>query len=218
MDKEAELRTGLERLYALPQNKAFKKLKDTALQVFRLGYQLEMDWNVTKGNFGANCELVPHLTDELKRYKKALAAQQILVFYYLITYSLFATERFEECLDWANKIINETDEKMLAVIQVSARMVEILAHVELGNDEYALYAIERFRRFIRKQKSPYNMEKTLLTGLTQLLNQTSDKHPKIYDKMLKNLSEIEESGYFKVRVWIQSKIQQCTYESAYSTT
>ncbi len=215
LDKEKEFRIGLERLYTLPQDKAFKKLKDTALQVFRLGYQLEMNWNITKGNFGANSELIPHLTSELKRYKKALAAQQILVFYYLITYSLFATGRFEECLDWANKIINETDEKMLAVIQVSARMLEILAHVELGNDEYALYAIERFRRFIRKQKSPYNMEKALLTGLTQLLNQTPDKHPKIYDKMLKNLSEIEESGYFKVKVWVQSKIQKCTYESAY---
>ncbi len=215
LDKEAELRAGLERLYELPQDKAFKKIKDTALQVFRLGYQLEMNWNINKGNFSANCELIPHLTNELKRYKKALAAQQILVFYYLITYSLFATGRFEECLDWANKIINKTDEKMLTVIQVSARMLEILAHFELGNTEYTHYAIERFRRFIRKQKSPYNMEKALLTGLTQLLNQTPDKHQKIYEKMITNLSKIEESGYFKVQVWIQSKIQRCTYEVAY---
>jgi len=216
LDNETQLRAGLKRLYVLPQHKAFKKIKDTALQVFRWGYQLEMNWNINKGKFGANCDLLPTLTIELKRHKKSLAEQHIVIFYYLIIYSLFGAGRFEACLDWTNKIINETDEKALSVIQVSARMLDILAHFELGNDEYVHYAIERFRRFIRKQKSPYNMEKALLTGLAQLLNQTPDKHQKIYNKMLKNLSEIEESEYFKVQVWIQSKIEKCTYEAVYS--
>jgi len=215
LDKETELRTGLKRLYALPQHKAFKKIKDTAVQVFRLGYQLEMHWNINKRDFRANCDLVPHLTKELKRYKKVLAVQHVIFFYYLISYSLFGTSRFEECLDWANKIINETDEKMLGVVQVSARMLEVLTHFELGHDEYTHYAIERLRRFIRKQKLPYNMEKTLLTGLLQLLNQPPDKHQKIYDKMLESLSKIEESEYFRGQVWVQSKIQKCTYEAAY---
>jgi len=216
LNKETAFFAGLKKLRTLPQQKAFKKKKDTEIHVFRLGYQLEMNWNISKGNFHENCDLVPAVKEKLAAYGDALVEQNRVVFYYLIAYSWFGIGNFSQCLDWTNKIIQETNEKVMEGLQSAARILHALSHYELEHTEYLAYSIENLRRYIRKRAGLSGMEKTLLSGLHQLLNQTPDKHAAIYTKMLKDFAQTSESEYFKASVWVQAKLEKRTYESVYS--
>lgn len=212
---EQELKMGLEKLRALPQHKAFKKLQGTDLQVFRLSYQVELNWNIGQGNFVENCFLVPTLEKELESYKGQLVEQSLVVFYYLIAYSYFAIGDFEKSLDWSNKIVNETNKKVMEGIQAVARIINLLAHFELGNNELLFYSLENIKRYLKKQERFQESEQLLFVGLEKLLKQEKAKELSTYQKMAEQLKSLKRSGTFDYYCWVLAKLESQSYETVY---
>jgi len=95
LNYEEELKKGLLTLRSLPKHEAYKKQKNAEMQVFRLSYQLELNWNITKGNFEENYILLPSIQKQLEQYKAVLVDQSLVVFYYLLAYSWFLSYSIE---------------------------------------------------------------------------------------------------------------------------
>ncbi len=212
---EKELKEGLKKLRALPKHKAFKNLKDTELQVFRLSNQLEFNWNIYKGNFKENHLLIDGISSKLKRYEKTMSQQSLIVFYYLIAYSCFAIGQFDDCLIWTNKIIVDQDESMLEGLHAAARNLNLITHFELGNLELLGYASENLKRYFKRRNRFFEIEKILIQGINKLINSPKPEHSSIYKKMYDAFGEIKKDPSFDYQYWVLSKLEGKTYEEVF---
>jgi len=212
---ENELNKGLLTLRALPKHEAYKKQKGTKMQIFRLSYQLELNWNIKKGNFNANYVLLPSIKKSLDQHKKTMVEQSLVVFYYLLAYSCFAIGKFDESLDWTNKLINETSEQSMIGLQSAARNLNLLAHFELGNWDLLSYSIKNTKRFFKKRERFLELEKTLLSGLSQIISQPKENHMVTYKQLVKTFKKLQDDSAFNYYCWIQSKLERKTYEQVY---
>lgn len=210
-----ELKKGLLILRSLPKNKAYKKQNNTEMQVFRLSYQIELNWNISKGNFKDNYLLLPLIQKRLEQYKTVMVDQSLVVFYYILAYSCFAIGKFDESLIWTNKIINETNEQSMVALQGTTRNLNLLAHFELGNYELLNYSIENTKRYLKKRGDYLETEKVLLKGLNKLINKPIINHTAIYKQLNKSFNEQNRDVAFNFNYWVQSKLEGKTYEEVY---
>lgn len=215
LNYEEELKEGLLTLRSLPKHEAYKKQKNSKMQVFRLSYQLELNWNVSKGNFQDNYLLLPSIQKQLEQYKAVMVDQSLVVFYYLLAYSCFAIGKFNESLIWTNKIINETNEQSMVALQGTTKNLSLIAHFELGNYEFLSSSIENTKRYFKKRDRFLEIEKTLLPGLNQLINQPKEKHIASYKKLAKTFKKLQSDNAFNYYCWTQSKLKRKTYERVY---
>jgi len=212
---EEELKKGLSILRSLPKHEAYKKQKNAEMQVFRLSYQLELNWNISKGNFKDNYLLLPLVQKQLEQYKVVMVDQSLVVFYYLLAYSCFAIGKFNKSLVWTNKIINETNEQSMIALQGTARNLNLLAHFELGNYEFLSYSIINMKRYFKKKGDYLETEKLLLKGLNKLINKPTINHLAIYEQLNNSFNEQNRDVAFNFKYWVQSKLEMKTYEKVY---
>jgi len=215
LNYEDELKKGLVTLRAIPKHIAFKKQPEIEMQVFRLSYQLELNWNIKKGDFKANYLKLPSIGKNIEQHKKVMVDHGLVVFYYLLAYSCFAIGKFDESLDWTNKIINETNEKSMIGLQCAARNLNLLTHFELGNWDFLSYSIENTKRYFKKNDRFSGSEKILLAGLNKMINQPKESRIEIYQKLANAFEKLQGDSAFNYYYWAQSKLERKTYEQVY---
>lgn len=224
LKKKVELQAGLKRLRETPKHKAFKGLKQTPINVFRLGNLLEFNGNISEGDFQKNCTLIPNVADDLIKYKPFMVAHNEVTFYYLFAYSYFGANSFEKALDWSNKIINETKENIVAELQGTTRLLNLLAHYELGNEELLQYTIINTKRYFTRRKQLYEVEKEMLSGLNKLIGLPKKERPQLFDKLYKTLSELKANpkesrsfNNFDYLAWVIGKQKGISFKEAFDS-
>lgn len=211
------LEEGINRLAQIAKRSEFKSIKNIASRVFRQRYLLLINWTLSKksplerGMLGKPLEWIPEIEAGLHRFGKKIEKHHRITFYYLIAYLLFQNERFDESLQWNNRILNEPKEDVVKEIFYFARTFNLLIHYELENHVLLESLLSSTPKYLKSRRSIYATEKALFRFLGKLLNHANktERQELLTDfkntihELYQRSSERRVFSYLDLRLWVE---------------
>lgn len=128
----------------------------------------------------------------------------------------FGAGKYSESIRWLNKIIQDKEGNIRSDIQCMTRILSLIAHYELGNQELLRYMVKWTYRFMAKRQRLYKFETIILNfiGKKSLHMDTKGKTVAAFSelknelvKLLPDMHERRPLDDFEYIDWLDSKIQ-----------
>ena len=158
--------------------------------------------------------LVPFIEDKLKEYEIYLDRHRILVFYYKFASLYFGSGDYENTIKYLNKIINWKMD-LRTDLQCYSRLLHLIAHYELGNDNLLEYLIKSVYRFMAKMENLSLVEEEIFRFLRKSFKWGPKTLKPEFSKLLERLKTYEKNRfetrafvYLDIISWLESKIRE----------
>lgn len=166
-----------------------------------------------EGNFSVGLSIVPSIDAFIKKYESKLDAHRIIVFYYKIACLYFGSGDNKMAIKYLNLVIQFREQSLREDIQCFARILNLIAHFELGNDVLVEYQIKSVYRFLMKLGELKGVQKEIFHFLRQLpfsSNEEINKAFKIlHNKLVKLAKDPYEQRpflYLDIISWLECKL------------
>lgn len=208
---------------------AFTQLREVLLplpskqhKIF-VAYDNMMALYLTAGLFREGLTYADMAREQLRYFEHRLFASNKVSLYHDMFYIYFGCRKYEDSLEWLNKLLNETTLGVREDIQVTARLTNLILHYELGNFDLLPYLLRRTYSFLLKRKRLHKLEKLLLQFIGKLLH----INPRVKKEITGLFSEIKSAleklmrdpdeamvliEYFDYVSWLESKITGRPFE------
>jgi hypothetical protein len=137
----------------------------------------------------------------------------VLVFYYKIASLYFGSGDYGSTVDYLNKIINWKVD-LRTDLQCYARLLHLIAHYELGNDQLLEYLIKSVYRFMAKMENLGVVEEEIFNFLRRSFRLTPKQLKPEFEILLEKLKKLEKEpsatrafAYLDIISWLESKIR-----------
>lgn len=197
----------LNKLDQLPKD----KLKDEAsIAIMVLHYKILYYMNT--GKFSLCDEVIAAFDDLIKKYPTQIPDANYVGNLYNIALFLFVLNRFEEALDYTQRVINFKTETRQELTH-GAMMLELILHFELKNNVFLESAIRNATRTMQNKNKYHEFEKSFSSFMRKLIKTPHAEQMKVFKEMFdfyksmlienksKRLILIEET-----LAWTRSKI------------
>lgn len=173
-----------------------------------------------EGQFTEGAAYCSEFEQKMKNYESKLDPYRILVFHYKMACLKFGCDDYKGSIKYLNFIINNQKGSLREDIQCFARILNLIAHFELGNDELIDYQIKSSYRFLLKmkdmqkvqvavfqflKKSVYMNRKELTPHFAALKNEL--------DQILSDKFERRSILYLDIISWLESKLNGQSVEA-----
>lgn len=220
----------LESLYMLKYTSNFKKyltlLEETiadprfpvndniASLSFLYVYNNKLNLHILEGTFDESEYLIPEILEKLKIHSEHLDEHHEMLFFYKIASIYFGNEKYNECINYLDKIINNKNLSMREDLMCFARLLSLIAHYELGKDYYLENHLKSTYKFLIKMNDLHEVQKEIIKFLRNLNNFYPTDIKKEFKKMHARFVELEKNTYEKraflyldIISWLESKIE-----------
>lgn len=186
------------------------------IRVFEKYSQVTLAIALEKGNIMNGKLAAEAIEDGLQKLDgKIRKSVELVLYFHLASFWLMAGNP-SEGLRWINKFLNEPKTELRVDLQCMARILNIILHYELGNQDLVEYALKSASRFIFKRQRMLKFEKLVLSTLRGLSNAPSENDRKaILTNTLDSLSEIMDDPFenkannlFDFQSWAKSKLNR----------
>ncbi|MFN2440240.1 MAG: hypothetical protein ABR503_13640 [Chitinophagaceae bacterium] len=166
-----------------------------------------------KGNFSKGLSLIPEVVNKLEEYSLFVDSHRILVFNYKIATLYFGAQKYSLAIDFLHKIINDSQSGLRNDLQCYARLMHLLCHYEIGNEEILDSLIKSVYRFMAKMKTLTVVEEEIFKFLRHS-TKVKAKHlkPELEQFLLK-IKHLEKKRfetrsfvYLDIVSWVESKV------------
>jgi len=164
--------------------------------------------------------MAPEFEDCIVRYRHLISILHLQIFLYALANINFITENYKKSLYWINKILNESETPETKVFQGYARLLNIIIHYELHNEDLLESLIPSALRFFSKRPDVYALEKLFIETLRKKILRATPLTDK--KKTLEQLKKIIQTKfnpndnrimeYFDFISWIDSKTAARSYQ------
>ncbi|BDS13466.1 Rho GTPase-activating protein [Aureispira anguillae] len=144
---------------------------------------------------------------------------RIMVFYYKIASLYFGSGDPAQATVYLNRIINHKKQSIREDIQCFTRILNLIAHYELGNTQLIEYQIKSVYRFLRKMKDLNQVQKRILLFLQKTPYLVPSELRPAFIKLYQELKVLEENSseqrsflYLDLLSWLESKINNVPVE------
>ncbi len=166
-----------------------------------------------EGSFAEGLALVPGIKAKLTEYEIYLDRHRVLVFYYKIACLYFGNGNHEKAIDYLNYIINWKVD-LRTDLQCYSRLLHLIAHFELGNEDILDHLIKSVYRFMAKMHNLSVVEEEIFKFIRASFRVTvKDIQPEL-EKLLIKLSALQHNRfetrafmYLDIISWIESKLE-----------
>lgn len=166
-----------------------------------------------QGNFKDGLKLVPEVVNNLKQYELFVDSHRILVFNYKIATIYFGAGDYSTSIDFLHKIINDNQPGLRNDLQCYARLMHLICHYEMGNEEILDSLIKSVYRFMARMKNLTIVEEEMFSFLRYSLKvkarflktELKDFLQKI-KHLEKNRFETRSFAYLDIVSWLESKV------------
>lgn len=166
-----------------------------------------------EGNFTKGLEIVPGIEKKLKEYSLFVDSHRILVFNYKFASLFFGAGEYSKAIDYLHKIINDNNQGLRNDLQCYARLMHLLCHYELGNDEILDSLIRSVYRFMARMKNLTVVEEAIFSFLRHSFKVNSkDLKPEL-ERFLTKIKHLEKNrfetrsfAYLDIISWAESKV------------
>lgn len=180
---------------------------------FQYLYTSRINAHFLAGTFTEGVKLIPELNSEIEKLSHHVDPHRILVFYYKIACMYFGAGKIEETILYLNKIINYPDPRLREDIHCFARILNLIAHFELGNESLIEYQARSTYRFISKMNDLNLVQEEILKFLRNLSTVKTPDLKRDFTKLRDQLLEIKKMPYQKrpflyldIISWLEAKI------------
>ncbi|MCO6490613.1 MAG: hypothetical protein J5I98_19515 [Phaeodactylibacter sp.] len=169
---------GLAKLRSLPGQPAFARIKGLRQKIFEQGALLELNMLISRKKHGQARQKASSTEEGLARFSARMALHNRLTIQYLLAYIYFLNRDFSRSLDCLNAMLQSQQKGLLEELFRFARLLQLLLHHELGNDELLPYLIASARRAHQGLAPAYEAENLLFDVLRRLGNAAGRKEKK----------------------------------------
>ncbi len=176
----------------------------------------KINQHLMQGTFKEGLKLVPLIEEKLKEYSFFVDRHRILVFNYKIATLYFGGGDYSKAIDYLQKIIHGSDDLRID-LQCYARLVHLLSHYELGNDEIIESLSKSVYRFMAKMKNLTVVEEEMFKFLRKSFNLKPHQLKPELEEFLAKIKYLEKSrfetrsfSYLDIISWLESKVYNKT--------
>jgi tetratricopeptide (TPR) repeat protein len=191
-----------------------KFTENTKLQVFLYVYSNKINKHFLEGSFSEGVKLVPEIESGIAEFAYRMDHHRILVLYYKIGCLYFGSGDNKNAIKYLNMIINFKDVNFREDIHCFARILNLIAHYELGNDDLVEYQIRSVYRFLAKMEDLHKVQLAIFKFLRKLStvyeSDLKSEFVKLHETLVKLADEPFEKRpflYLDIISWLESKIQ-----------
>ncbi|MES2132719.1 MAG: hypothetical protein V4506_10230 [Bacteroidota bacterium] len=211
----------IDKLKSLSLNKYFNAI-DLQIAIFIQSYITEITLYAYIGQHDKAKNIIPYVIKGLDKYETKINNEELVKIYHIISMIYFGVGEYNKSLIWLNKIINTNyDDLRQDTIRIS-KLINLIIHFELGNDDLLSYIYKSSVRFFNNQKKQYKFETVFLDYFKKIaLSKRDSKQKETYVKFKEELQTVFKDKYeknalefFNFYAWLDSKIHSITFAEA----
>lgn len=172
-----------------------------------------------EGRFDEGIEMVPEILSFIERYQSKMDEHQIVVLNYKIACLYFGYGDNKTAIRYLNKVIQFKDSSLREDIQCFARILNLISHFELGNDELVEYQVKNVYRFLIKMGELHGVQKEIFFFLRQLPFSSLTELRKSFRVLHRKLVKLAQDPYEKraflyldIISWLECKLDNKTVQ------
>jgi tetratricopeptide (TPR) repeat protein len=204
----------LQKLEDFATDEARRPSPNSEVLLFLFIYTNKINAYFLQGKFDEGLEIIPELLENMNRYRQHLDPHRMLMFYYKIASLYFGSGDYQNAIEYLKKIIHFKDISLREDLQCFARILNLIAHYEAGEDEVLEYQIRSVYRFLGKMNDQQQMQVEIFRFLRSLgdiaPHQLKDAFIALKDKLLAISQDPYEKRpflYLDIISWLESKIE-----------
>lgn len=207
-----KLKESIKKFELFAKHKVIAENENNRILTYVYLYTSKINLYFLEGTFTKGLRLVPYLEKWLKEYELFLDAHRVLVFYYKIACLYFGSGDNERAIDFLNRIINQKSD-LRSDLQCYARLLNLIAHYELGNFGLLEYLTKSVYRYMAKMENLSKVEEEMFAFLRNSFKVGTHALKPEFEKLLETLKKYEQNplearafSYLDVISWLESKI------------
>jgi len=165
------------------------------------------------GDFAKGVEAIPKTLQRLQRYGKRLDPHRVMVFYYKIAYLYLGNGDPEKCMEYVQKVIQMDVKKLREDIQGYARLLLLMAHYDLENEDIMPYLIKTVSQFFGKMEKSDELQNACLKFFQRIIKVGISDRKSHFIAFQKELAILQANPYkqrafmyLDIPSWVESKI------------
>ncbi len=194
------------------QNESNFSLK-TKTQAFLFTETAQLNHFFLFAEFEKGVAHLAELETQITQYSNYIDEHRKMVFYYKMACVKFGAADFKGCILYLNEIINNKSTYLKEDLQCFSRILSLIAHYELGDNDLIDYQIRSTYRFLLKMKDVQQVQKEILNFLKNsvtmnrknLSNEFTNLKNRL-EKIFDNKYERRPFLYLDLLSWLESKI------------
>ncbi len=174
-----------------------------------------LNYYLMKGEFGEGLHIVPEIVEKLKEYSLFVDSHRILVFNYKIAMLYFGAGNYSTAIDFLHKIINDNEPGLRNDLQCYARLMHLLCHYEMGNEDILDSLIRSVYRFMARMKNLTVVEEEIFKFLRHSTKVSAKQLKPELEKFLRKIKHLEKNrfetrsfAYLDIISWAESKVYE----------
>jgi hypothetical protein len=205
----------LQKLKNLPDNNQVFQSESIRAYIFMCADIQELSIYAQLKQYQKAIDIVPEIEKKLEQFSKHIPQAVKTDFYFNIASVYFGTKEYKKSLAWVNMIINDQKTEARIDLQSFARILNLMIHYELGNNDTVEYAIKSAYRFLLRKENLHQLESAVLKFIKKtpsLTNKESLLAAYLHlQKDIKSISKdpLEQNALdsFNILDWVESKIE-----------
>lgn len=172
------------------------------------------------GEYRTGVTQLHDLEKSLETHLYGWDVNRTIVFYYKIACAYFGADNHSKAVDYLNKIINMPVADVRNDIQCFARILNLIAHYELGNKLLISYQVKSVFRFLSKMEEMQSVQREIFTFLRKTPSMIPDKLKTEFKVLRSKLVKYQDDPYEKraflyldIIAWLDSKIKGIPIET-----
>jgi hypothetical protein len=175
----------------------------------------QMKQHFLKGSFSEGLALVPDLKHVMSKNPYNWDERRIMIFHYRIACMHFGAGEFGPTVDVLGEIINQPVVHYREDIQCFARILSLISHFELGNNQLVEYQIKSVVRFLLRMREMHDALRVILDFLRRLPDIQPNQLNKAFRQLRNRLQALEQESferrpflYLDIISWLDSKLEK----------
>lgn len=167
-----------------------------------------------EGSFSKGVSLIPELEDIIKSDAFNWDNHRIMIFYYRIACLYFGSGDNDRAINYLNLIINQKNPNYREDIQCFARILNLIAHFELGNEQLVEYQVKSVYRFLSKMEELQAVQMEIFRFLRKIPRIRETELKEAFTQLKEKLVKLEFEPferrpflYLDIISWLESKIE-----------
>lgn len=165
----------LKEVEELSSNKLIVKDLNSEILIFKFLYISKINKHFMEGQFEKGIDLIPEILEKLKEYQGKIDPERVLMFYYKFASLYFGNDNYRKAIFYLNQIVYFKDVKLREDIHCFARILNLIAHFEDGQDFQLEYQIKSTFQFIGKMNDQQAVQKEIIQFLRRTGKITPDE-------------------------------------------
>lgn len=172
------------------------------------------------GQFTEGAAAIPAFEGRLEAIGEGIDQHRIRIFWYKIACLYFGSGNYQKASHYLTRIINYKADRLREDVQCFARILNLISHYEMGNDDLIDYQIRSTYRFLLKMEDLQMVQQAVLSFLKRSVYMDRRDLRSHFSSLKSELEDIMKDRfqrrpflYLDLISWLESKIHDRKVES-----